>query len=73
MSATCNSLDGNRCPVTHPWAYDDGLKCCGTPFEDVNDAGGKFYQLESGNKILKSTFQEFNAMAVLYLLTQLAA
>ena len=42
MSATCNSLDGNRCPETHPWAYDDGLKCCGTPFEDVNDAGGKF-------------------------------
>ena len=31
-----------NCPESHPFAYDDGNNCCATPFEDFNDAYGRF-------------------------------
>ena len=37
----CDFFFGNRCPETHPFAYDDGANCCASPFEDFNDEHGR--------------------------------
>ena len=39
---SCDDVFGQRCPDTHPFAYDDGANCCAAPFEDVNDEFGAF-------------------------------
>ena len=37
---SCEDRRGQRCPYTHPFAYDNGNNCCANPFEDVNDDFG---------------------------------
>lgn len=41
VAITCDTGLGNRCPDTHPFAYNDGTDCCENPFEDFNDVLGR--------------------------------
>ena len=40
LRAVCDDRAGQRCPGSHPYAYDDGAHCCALPFEDVDDVYG---------------------------------
>ena len=31
----------NRCPESHPYAYNNGYDCCASPFEDFTDGFGR--------------------------------
>ena len=42
LKITCSTTHTkNKCPPSHPFAYDEGNKCCAAPFEDVDDTNGQ--------------------------------